>query len=115
VRQLDPVRYDDASTACGILSAGCEAAFRHSGLTVFQLQLTKKIDAPPITRDYIRSGGAPAGGIGREHCSGKAALAGDRPPPDLGGQAKSAHCVHNEDEPEGTRCQLAGFPVMAWA
>ena len=33
----------------------CEAGFRHSGLTVFQLQLTKKIDALPITRDYMFS------------------------------------------------------------
>ena len=31
----------------------CEAGFRWSGLTVFQLQLTKSINALPITRDYM--------------------------------------------------------------
>ncbi len=33
--------------------AGCEAAFRHKGLVVFQIQLSKRIDAVPLTRDYI--------------------------------------------------------------
>ncbi|MBY0512187.1 MAG: cyclopropane-fatty-acyl-phospholipid synthase family protein [Rhodospirillaceae bacterium] len=33
--------------------ASCEAAFRHSGLVVFQIQLSKRIDAVPLTRDYI--------------------------------------------------------------
>ena len=33
--------------------AGSEAAFRHQGLVVLQLQLTRRIDAVPITRDYI--------------------------------------------------------------
>lgn len=33
--------------------AGCEAGFRHSGLVVFQIQLSKRIDAVPLTRDYI--------------------------------------------------------------
>ena len=33
--------------------AGCEAAFRHTGLVVFQIQLSKRIDAVPLTRDYI--------------------------------------------------------------
>lgn len=33
--------------------AGCEAAFRHSGLVVFQIQLSKRIDTVPLTRDYI--------------------------------------------------------------
>ena len=33
--------------------AGSEAAFRHQGLVVFQLQLTRRIDALPVTRDYI--------------------------------------------------------------
>ena len=32
---------------------GSEAAFRHQGLAVFQMQLAKKIDAVPLTRDYI--------------------------------------------------------------
>lgn len=31
----------------------CEAGFRWTGLTVFQLQLTKSIDALPATRDYM--------------------------------------------------------------
>jgi len=31
----------------------CEAGFRWSGLTVFQLQLAKNINAVPITRDYM--------------------------------------------------------------
>lgn len=33
--------------------AGCEAAFRKSGLVVFQVQLSKRIDAVPLVRDYI--------------------------------------------------------------
>ncbi len=33
--------------------AGCEAAFRHGGLMVFQIQLAKRHDAVPLTRDYI--------------------------------------------------------------
>jgi cyclopropane-fatty-acyl-phospholipid synthase len=33
--------------------AGSEAAFRYQNLAVFQLQLTKRIDALPLTRDYI--------------------------------------------------------------
>ena len=32
---------------------GCEMGFRHQGLMVFQIQITKKIDAVPFTRDYI--------------------------------------------------------------
>jgi cyclopropane-fatty-acyl-phospholipid synthase len=33
--------------------AGAEMGFRHQGLVVFQIQLTKRIDALPITRDYM--------------------------------------------------------------
>jgi cyclopropane-fatty-acyl-phospholipid synthase len=33
--------------------AGCEAGFRHSGLAVFQIQVSKRIDTVPLTRDYI--------------------------------------------------------------
>lgn len=33
--------------------AGCEAGFRHGGLLNFQIQLTKRIDVVPLTRDYI--------------------------------------------------------------
>ena len=32
---------------------GCEMAFKWSDQVVFQLQLTKKLKATPITRDYI--------------------------------------------------------------
>ena len=54
VRELDQVRHDDRFCRMWeFYLQGCEAAFRHSGLTVFQLQLTKKIDALPITRDYM--------------------------------------------------------------
>jgi len=33
--------------------AGSEAAFRYQGMVVFQIQLIKRIDALPITRDYM--------------------------------------------------------------
>ncbi|MBM3502767.1 MAG: class I SAM-dependent methyltransferase [Alphaproteobacteria bacterium] len=33
--------------------AACEAAFRYGGQVVFQIQLAKRQDAVPITRDYI--------------------------------------------------------------
>lgn len=33
--------------------AACECAFRHCGLMVFQMQLAKRQDAVPLTRDYI--------------------------------------------------------------
>jgi cyclopropane-fatty-acyl-phospholipid synthase len=33
--------------------AGSEAAFRYQNLVVFQLQMTKQIDALPLTRDYM--------------------------------------------------------------
>lgn len=32
--------------------AGCEAGFRYSGLLNFQIQVSKRIDAVPLTRDY---------------------------------------------------------------
>ncbi|HXF54939.1 MAG TPA: cyclopropane-fatty-acyl-phospholipid synthase family protein, partial [Hyphomicrobiaceae bacterium] len=35
--------------------AGAEAAFRYQNLIVFQLQLIKRIDALPITRDYMQA------------------------------------------------------------
>jgi cyclopropane-fatty-acyl-phospholipid synthase len=31
----------------------CEVGFRYRGMVVYQLQLTKKLDAVPLTRDYI--------------------------------------------------------------
>jgi cyclopropane-fatty-acyl-phospholipid synthase len=33
--------------------AGFETSFRHYGLTVFQIQLAKKVDRVPLTRDYM--------------------------------------------------------------
>lgn len=33
--------------------AACEAGFRHNGLVVFQLQLAHRVDAVPLTRDYL--------------------------------------------------------------
>src|SRR6185312_1735063 len=33
--------------------AGSEAAFRYQGLVVFQVQLAKRIDVLPLTRDYM--------------------------------------------------------------
>lgn len=33
--------------------AGCELAFRYQGLMVFQIQLIKRVDALPLTRDYM--------------------------------------------------------------
>ncbi len=33
--------------------AGSEAGFRHGGLMVFQIQLAKRIDSVPVTRNYI--------------------------------------------------------------
>ena len=33
--------------------AGSEAAFRYQGLIVFQIQMVKRIEALPITRDYM--------------------------------------------------------------
>ena len=54
VRQLDPVRHDDRFCRMWeFYLQACEAAFRHSGLTIFQLQLTKQIDPLPVTRDYM--------------------------------------------------------------
>ncbi len=34
---------------------GCEVAFRHQGLMVFQMQLARRLDAVPLTRDYIHA------------------------------------------------------------
>ncbi|WP_415157744.1 class I SAM-dependent methyltransferase [Maritalea sp.] len=33
--------------------AACEAAFRHIGLVVFQIQLSHSVDIVPLTRDYL--------------------------------------------------------------
>ena len=55
----------------------CEAGFRHSGLTVFQLQLTKKIDALPITRDYMFEEERRLAAVGREHAQARPRMAGE--------------------------------------
>jgi len=36
--------------------AGSEMAFRYGGLMVFQLQLARRVDAVPLTRDYLVEG-----------------------------------------------------------
>jgi cyclopropane-fatty-acyl-phospholipid synthase len=33
--------------------AGCEISFRYMNQMVFQIQLTRRQDAVPLTRDYI--------------------------------------------------------------
>jgi cyclopropane-fatty-acyl-phospholipid synthase len=33
--------------------AGCEMSFRYQGMVVYQLQIAKRIDSVPVTRDYI--------------------------------------------------------------
>jgi cyclopropane-fatty-acyl-phospholipid synthase len=54
IRRLDPKRYDDRFCRMWeFYLQSCEAGFRHSGLTVFQLQLAKRVDALPLTRDYM--------------------------------------------------------------
>lgn len=53
-RQLVAELYDERF--CRIWEfylAGCEAAFRHTSLVVFQIQLSKRIDAVPLIRNYI--------------------------------------------------------------
>ncbi|HWB49683.1 MAG TPA: cyclopropane-fatty-acyl-phospholipid synthase family protein [Stellaceae bacterium] len=66
--KLEPVYDDRFCRMWEFYLAGCEAGFRHSGLVVFQIQLAKRIDAVPITRDYLtrsscRSGASDLGEI----------------------------------------------------
>jgi cyclopropane-fatty-acyl-phospholipid synthase len=42
--------------------AGCEANFRYGNIAVFQIQLAKRIDAVPLTRDYLYGMGETARG-----------------------------------------------------
>jgi cyclopropane-fatty-acyl-phospholipid synthase len=42
---------------------GCEIGFYHQDLMVFQLQLAKKLETVPLTRDYIYE--REHGGLGR--------------------------------------------------
>jgi len=37
--------------------AGAEMAFRHESQVVFQIQIAKRVDALPITRDYMMERG----------------------------------------------------------
>jgi cyclopropane-fatty-acyl-phospholipid synthase len=54
VSRIDPERYDERFLRMWeFYLQGCEAGFRHSRLTVFQLLLTKQMNALPITRDYM--------------------------------------------------------------
>lgn len=54
IHEIDASRHDERFCRMWeFYLQACEAAFRHSGLTVFQLQLTKNINALPITRDYM--------------------------------------------------------------
>jgi cyclopropane-fatty-acyl-phospholipid synthase len=43
--------------------AGCEVAFRHMNQMVFQMQITRRQDAAPLTRDYM---------VDNEHGNGRA-------------------------------------------
>jgi len=36
-----------------IYLAGAELSFIHQNMVVFQIQLTKRLDAVPLTRDYM--------------------------------------------------------------
>jgi cyclopropane-fatty-acyl-phospholipid synthase len=45
--------------------AASEMAFRHQGMMVFQIQLAKRVDAVPLTRDYIASEEARLRGLER--------------------------------------------------
>ena len=33
--------------------AGCEVGFRYHNIAVFQIQLAKRMEAVPLTRDYL--------------------------------------------------------------
>ncbi|HTV31501.1 MAG TPA: cyclopropane-fatty-acyl-phospholipid synthase family protein [Methylocella sp.] len=55
--------------------AGCECAFRREGLVVFQIQLAKKLDGVPLTRDYI--GHAEAALRARDSAAANLRLAGE--------------------------------------
>ncbi len=59
--------------------AGCEASFRHGVSMVFQIQLGRRRDAVPLTRDYLaeakaRLAGAERAAIPRLHASTEAVL-----------------------------------------
>lgn len=60
-RERFTARWSDAVAIAGLpfcrawefYLAGCEAAFRHQKLVVFQLQLASRIETLPITREYM--------------------------------------------------------------
>ncbi len=54
--------------------AASEMAFRYDGLVVFQVQLSKRVDTVPITRDYMYRGGC--GGTDRQALETGARTAG---------------------------------------
>ena len=47
--------------------AASEMAFRHQGMMVFQIQLAKRADTVPLTRDYIASEEGKLREIERQH------------------------------------------------
>jgi cyclopropane-fatty-acyl-phospholipid synthase len=54
VQALDPAGHDERFCRMWeFYLQSCEAGFRHSALTVFQMQIAKSIDTLPITRDYM--------------------------------------------------------------
>jgi cyclopropane-fatty-acyl-phospholipid synthase len=54
VQALDPARHDERFCRMWeFYLQSCEAGFRHSALTVFQMQIAKRVDTLPITRDYM--------------------------------------------------------------
>lgn len=58
----------------------CAAAFRYRTLVVFQMQIAKRIDSVPITRDYMYAGNPAAADAGTPRKRGRiAAVVTDRP------------------------------------
>jgi cyclopropane-fatty-acyl-phospholipid synthase len=55
--------------------AGSEAAFRYQGLVVFQVQLTKRMGALPIVRDYMFTGESRL--LGHEELDARPRMAGE--------------------------------------
>jgi cyclopropane-fatty-acyl-phospholipid synthase len=53
--------------------AGSEAAFRYQGLMVFQIQLAKRVDTLPLTRDYMHADERRLAGASSDRPAGVAA------------------------------------------
>jgi cyclopropane-fatty-acyl-phospholipid synthase len=47
--------------------AACECGFRHCGMMVFQIQLAKRQEAVPLTRNYIGAREAELAARDRQH------------------------------------------------